>query len=227
MQPDRKQADVQKPLLQLALDYIDLPPALAMAYLVHREVDLIEVGTPLCKAEGMRAVAAIRALCPDSLIVADMKTPDVGALEAKIAFDAGANWMTVIGCAPLITVRQAVEEARARGNHAALIELTGLSDIAERAAGWREAGVERVVYHRGWDEGNLTGRLWGDADMDVIASLDGMGFRVSVAGGLGLDLIPRFQGVPVSVFIIGRAIRETPDPAGMARTFREAIAALG
>ncbi len=217
----------ERPLLQLALDYISLPPAMAMALLVRDEVDVIEVGTPLCKAEGMRAVSAIRALCPDNLLLADVKTPDVGALEAQIAYDAGADWMTLIGCAPLITVREAVGEAQRRGGtHTALVELTGLRDIVERAAEWREAGVERVVYHRGWDEGNLDGRLWGDADFDTIRQLAGMGFRVSVAGNLTLETLPRFAGVPISVFVVGRAIRETDDPQATARQFRAAIDGL-
>jgi len=150
----------------------------------------------------------------------------VGALEAKIAFDAGANWMTLIGCAPLITVKEAVGEAASRENCAALVELTGIRDIMERVAEWRGVGVQRVVYHRGWDEGNVGGRLWGDADLQLIRDLSEAGMKVSVAGGLNLEVLERFNGVPVSVFVIGRAIRETPDPAATARLYREAIAKL-
>lgn len=50
-----------------------------------------------------------------------------------------------------------------------------------------------------------------------------MGFKIAVAGGLGLDMIPFFRGVDISVFVIGRAIRETPDPAAAARQFRAEI----
>ena len=50
-----------------------------------------------------------------------------------------------------------------------------------------------------------------------------MGFKVSVAGGLELDMIPFFRGVDISVFIIGRAIRETTDPVASARRFRALI----
>ena len=102
------------------------------------------------------------------------------------------------------------------------IELTGIRDIIARAQEWRDIGVERMVYHRGWDEGNLS-RTWDDQDRETIRELIQMGFQISVAGGLGLDMISFFQGLDISVFIIGRAIRETPDPAATARKFREAI----
>lgn len=210
------------PLIQLALDYFDLPSAIAMAQLIYKDVDAIEVGTPLSKAGGMLAVRTIRELCPDNIILADIKTPDVGGGEAKMAFDAGADWMTVLGAAPLDTVKLALEEANSRPGKEMFIELTGIRDILARAREWRSIGVERMVYHRGWDEGNLS-RTWDGQDLAVIQELIKMGFKISVAGGLGLDMIPFFQGVDISVFIIGRAIRETPDPAATARQFRAAI----
>src|SRR5512136_1205348 len=139
------------PLLQCAMDYISLPPALAMALKVADEVDIIEIGTPLCKAAGLEAIRAMREICPDKLILADFKTPDVGGLEAKMAFGAGADMMTIIGGAPLATVKSALEEAH-KQNKEVLMELTGVRDIITRAKEWRDIGIERMVYHRGWDE---------------------------------------------------------------------------
>jgi len=211
-----------QPLIQLALDYFDLAPALAMAQIVHKDVDILEIGTPLSKGGGMLAVKTIREMCPDNLILADIKSPDVGGGEAKMAFDAGADWMTVLGAAPLDTIKLALEEARSRPGKEMFIELTGIRDIMARATEWRSIGIERMVYHRGWDEGNLS-RSWDEHDLATIQELTRMGFKISVAGGLGLDMIPFFRGIDISVFIIGRAIRETPDPAATARKFRAAI----
>lgn len=211
-----------QPLIQLALDYFDLAPALAMAQIIHKEVDILEVGTPLTKGGGMLAVSTIREMCPDNLILADIKSPDVGGGEAKMAFDSGADWMTVLGAAPLDTIKLALEEANSRPGKEMFIELTGIKDIMAQASEWRSIGIERMVYHRGWDEGNLS-RSWDETDLATIQELIRMGFKVSVAGGLGLDMIPFFRGVDISVFIIGRAIRETPDPAATARKFRAAI----
>jgi 3-dehydro-L-gulonate-6-phosphate decarboxylase len=212
----------KQPLIQLALDYFDLAPALAMAQIVHKEVDILEVGTPLSKGGGMLAVKTIREMCPDNLILADIKSPDVGGGEAKMAFDAGADWMTVLGAAPIDTIKLALEEANSRPGKEMFIELTGIRDIIARATEWRSIGIERMVYHRGWDEGNLS-RSWDEHDLATIQELIRMGFKISVAGGLGLDMIPFFRGIDISVFVIGRAIRETPDPAATARKFRAVI----
>ncbi|MBE7553906.1 MAG: orotidine 5'-phosphate decarboxylase [Anaerolineales bacterium] len=219
-----KQINPKVPLLQIAMDYITVPPALAMALKVADEVDIIEIGTPLCKAAGLDAIRSMREICPDKLILADFKTPDVGGLEAKMAFDAGADMMTVIGGAPLATVKSALEEAR-RQNKEVLMELTGVRDIIARATEWREIGIERMVYHRGWDEQDAA-RQWDDNDKDTIRQLIDMGFKVTVTGGLNVELLPFFQDLPVSIIICGRSIRETPDPAASAREVRNTIARL-
>lgn len=209
------------PLLQVALDYISLPPALAMALKVAGEVDIIEIGTPLCKAAGLEAIRAIREVCPDKLILADFKSPDVGGLEAQIAFEAGADMVTVIGGAALATVESALQVAQEMGKEM-LMELTGVRDIVARAEEWRQIGVERMVYHRGWDE-QAFHREWTDEDRVVIRQLTDMGFKVTVTGGITVDLLPFFQELPVSVIITGRAIHQAEDPAASARQIRNTI----
>jgi 3-dehydro-L-gulonate-6-phosphate decarboxylase len=212
------------PQLQVALDYISLPKAIVMAAQVGPEVDIVEVGTPLCKAAGLEAIRAIREVCPDKLILADFKTPDVGGLEATMAFDAGADMMTVIGGAALATVEQALAVARERGKEM-MMELTGVRDILARAVEWSQIGVERIVYHREWDA-QAAGRDWAEADKVTICQLIDMGFKVTVTGGLTMELLPFFADLPVSVLISGRGIREAADPRAAARQMRLAIADL-
>ena len=182
------------PQLQIALDYISLPPALVMAALVAPEVDIIEIGTPLCKAAGLEAISAMREICPDKLILADFKTPDVGGLEASMAFDAGADMITVIGGAATATVREAFTVASNRGK-TMLMELTGVRDIVARATEWRQIGIDRIVYHREWDA-QSAGREWGEEDKATIRRLIDMGYKVTITGGLTLDLLPFFADLP-------------------------------
>jgi 3-dehydro-L-gulonate-6-phosphate decarboxylase len=212
------------PLLQIAMDYISLPKALAMAVQVAPEVDIIEIGTPLCKAAGLEAIRSMREICPDKIILADLKTPDVGALEATMAFDAGADMMTVIGGAAQATIEQALEVARKRGKEM-LMELTGVRDIIARATEWRRLGVDRIVYHREWDA-QSAGRVWTEEDKDIMRELIEMGYKVTVTGGMTMELLPFFADLPVSVLICGRGIREAADPRAAAHEMRLALAEL-
>ncbi len=214
------------PLLQVAMDYISLPKALVMTSLVAPEVDIIEIGTPLCKSAGLEAIRAIREIAPDKIILADFKTPDVGALEAAMAFDAGADWMTVIGGAALATVKQAYAVAIERGKEM-LMELTGVRDneVLARAAEWREIGINRIVYHREWDA-QSAGRMWAESDKYTIRRLIDMGYKVTVTGGMTMELLPFFADLPVAVVICGRGIREAADPRAAAHQMRMAITDL-
>jgi 3-dehydro-L-gulonate-6-phosphate decarboxylase len=193
-----------------------------MAALVAPEVDIIEIGTPLCKAAGLEAIKAMREICPDKLILADFKTPDVGGLEATMAFDAGADIITVIGGAALPTVEQALAVAQERGKMM-MMELTGVRDIIERASEWRQIGVDRIVYHREWDA-QSAGREWAEEDKVIIRQLIDMGYKTTVTGGLTQDILPFFADLDPAVLICGRGIREQPDPRGAARAMRLAIA---
>ena len=81
-----------KPILQLALDFVDLKRALKSAQAgIAGGVDWLEAGTPLIKSEGLHAVRELRKLFPDSTIVADMKIMDAGRTEVETAAKAGAN----------------------------------------------------------------------------------------------------------------------------------------
>ena len=212
------------PMLQFALDFITLPPAIAIASKTAPHVDIFEIGTPLCKAAGIEAISAVREVCPDNLILADFKTPDVGWLEAKMAFDAGADLMTVIGGAPMATVESALKTANEYGKEV-LMELTGVRDIIAYAKEWRQVGVEWMVYHRGWDE-EASNRQWSQSDLDTVQRLIDMGFKITVTGGITAETLPFFQNLPVNAIITGRAIHAAEDPVSSAMNIRSTIARL-
>ncbi|WIM73331.1 orotidine 5'-phosphate decarboxylase [Corynebacterium suedekumii] len=48
-------------------------------------MDILELGTPLIKSEGLAAITAVKAAHPDKTVFADLKTMDAGELEADIA----------------------------------------------------------------------------------------------------------------------------------------------
>ncbi|NNF48208.1 MAG: 3-keto-L-gulonate-6-phosphate decarboxylase, partial [Desulfofustis sp.] len=172
---------MSKPLLQVALDHLDIPSALEATRALADEVDVLEMGTILCYAEGSKAVGILRALYPEKTIVADLKAADAGGTVAEIVFSQGANWMTVICNAPYATMEAALEVAR-KYNGDLQIELYG-DWTFDHARKWREIGLTQAIYHRGRDAG-LAGQQWGEEDLEKIRKLADMGFEVSVTGGL-------------------------------------------
>ena len=206
-----------KPLLQIALDNNTLSDAIRSISQVGHEVDVIEAGTILCLAEGMKAVRCLRALYPDKTILADTKCADAGGTVAKNCADAGADWMTVICSATIPTMKAALKEVKDLQ-----VELYG-DWTFEHAKQWKEAGLSQVVYHQSRDA-LLAGETWGEKDLNKIKQLVEMGFKVSVTGGLEKETLKLFKGIDVYTFIAGRGIRDAADPAQAAREFKEEIA---
>lgn len=211
------------PKLQLALDTFDLPSALGPLQKAAPFLDIIEVGTILCLAEGMGAVRAIRSLFPAKTLLADVRIVEAGGLISKMAFEAGASWVSVVSGATLSTMAVVVNEAR---KHDGDVQIE-LFDrwTAEDAQQWRSLGIRQVITHRSRDGEANGGHRWSQTDFDDIRRLTDMGFQVTVTGGVSVEDIPLFAGVPVYVFIVGRGIYKNESPDIAARSFRETIQA--
>lgn len=210
-----------QPKLQIALDTYDLPSALSPLQKAAQHIDVIEAGTILCLAEGMKAVQVIRSLFPQKLLLADVRIAEAGSLISKMAFDAGANWVSVVSGATMNTVETVVKEARSRNGEVQIELIDGWT--WEQACQWRDLGVPQVITHRSRDaeaKGELT---WSQRDFDEICHLTEMGFNVTVTGGVKPEDVLLFAGVPVYVFIAGRGIYKAADPAAAAKQFRDAI----
>ncbi|MEM7333944.1 MAG: 3-keto-L-gulonate-6-phosphate decarboxylase UlaD [Chloroflexota bacterium] len=212
---------MNKPLLQIALDTYDLPSALGPLQKAAKQIDVIEVGTILCLSEGMHTVRAIKSLFPEKIVLADVRIAEAGSIISKMAFDAGADWVSVVSGAAPSSFEVVLAEAQSRKRDMQI----ELSDgwTWEMAQKWADLGVQQVIVKRSRDleaQGQLT---WGEQDFETIHRLHEMGFKVTVTGGVKAHDIPLFAGVPVFIFIAGRAIRGADDPLSAATAFQAAI----
>jgi 3-dehydro-L-gulonate-6-phosphate decarboxylase len=210
--------------LQLALDVKSVPEALVALQQTAEFVDIIEVGTVLCLSAGMEAVRCIRATYPAHTILADIRIAEAGTLLAGMAYDAGADWVSVVSGAPQTTVDAVANLAQQRGRDMQLELSDGWDlDLVDRA---RNSGVSQFIIHRSRD-GEATGNLaWSDGDLQSITELRQRGGRVSVTGGLTPADIETFSGSPVEIFIAGRGIYGADDPKHAGETYRSAVAGL-
>jgi len=205
--------------LQVALDFVELPRALAVAEAaVAGGVDVIEAGTPLIKSEGLDAVRQLRAKFPDKLIVADTKTMDAGRIEAEAAGKAGANVLTVLGAAGETTIRECVEAGK-HYNLQIAVDLLGLADpvaFAKRAA---ELGVAWLDVHCAIDA-QMTGADPMALLKDVRAAT---ALTVAVAGGINSETAAAAAQAGADVIIVGGAITKAEDPKAATKDIRKAI----
>lgn len=204
---------MSKPLLQIALDSLSLEKAVADAKQAESVVDIIECGTILACAEGMKAVSVLRALHPNHIIVCDLKTTDAGAVLAKMAFDAGADWLTVSAAAhPAIKAacKKVADEFNAANPDLKVkkeiqIEIYGNWTL-EDAKQWRELGVTQAIYHRSRDA-ELAGKGWTAEDIELMKALSALGIELSITGGIVPEEIHLFKEIQnARTFIAGRAL---------------------
>ncbi len=206
--------------LQVAIDLLTTEAALDLAAKVSPYVDIIELGTPLIKAEGLKVITAMKSAHPDKLVFADLKTADTGALEAEMAFNAGADLVTVMGAVDDSTIKGAVEAAKKAGKKV-VVDTIGVKDRVQRAKEVTAFGVAFVELHAGLDEQAQPGYN--------VQKLIGEGREAqvpfSIAGGVNLETIKDVVAAGAAVAVAGGAIYGAQDPAAAAKALKEAITA--
>jgi 3-hexulose-6-phosphate synthase len=202
--------------LQLALDGT-LEQALVVLEQVHDLVERIEVGTPLVFREGMRAVRAVRERWPRHHLLADLKIMDAGAEEARIAFEAGADEVSVLSLAADATIAQVVAAARSSGR-AVLADLIEAREPVARARRLHSAGVDVLAVHVGVDE---QGRR---TPFEAFAALREAlpDARLAIAGGIDARSAARLREA-ADIVVVGGGIARADDPRAAALALREAL----
>ena len=203
--------------LQVALDVLDLPSALTLANQVSEYVDILELGTPLVKSAGIAAVTAVKAAHPDKLVFADLKTADAGELEAGLAFEAGADLVTVMGAADDDTVRGAVAAGRKYGKQVVADMISVVDGRVARIRELAKLGVSFVEIHAGLDEQARPG--YSIEQLLEDGRLAGVPF--SIAGGVQADTIASVREAGAVVAVAGGAIYNASDPAAAAAELKK------
>jgi 3-hexulose-6-phosphate synthase/6-phospho-3-hexuloisomerase len=208
-----------KPVLQLALDFVDLHRALGVAReAVRGGADWLEVGTPLLKAEGLEAVRRLRQEFPHATIVCDTKTMDAGRIEMEAAAKAGANVATVLGAAPDATIRECIEAGRNYGIKVA-VDLVNVADPARRAREAASWGASLVGVHCPIDQ-QMEGRDPFGVLREVAAAVQ---IPISVAGGINSETAAKAVAAGASVVVVGGAITKAENAEDASRRIRRVI----
>lgn len=193
-----------EPTFQMSVDTDNLPQAFTVADAAQAAgITLIEMGTPLLKCEGVHnVVPAFRQRYPDAVLLADMKTMDGGAFEARAVYRGGGNIIDFLAAAGTATAQgvcavrdefRAADPALPRLAFAdILLPQQGPSGIAvEAAERMVEAGVDGVGIHLQLDARRADPALHRSSYLADVARAVfervGSAASVQVVGGLSID----------------------------------------
>lgn len=210
-----------RPLVQLALDSLDVDQTIRLATETAPYIDIFEIGTPCIKHNGVSLVREMRRRFPDKLLLVDLKTMDAGEYEATPFYAAGADICTVLGVSGLPTIKGVV--AAANKHHAeAQVDLINVPDKLACARESAKLGAQIIGVHTGLDA-QAAGQT-PFADLQAVSRL-GLNVRVSVAGGIKQSTVQQVARSGANIVVVGAAIYGAPSPAAAAREIFELASA--
>lgn len=209
---------MNKPILQVALDLVELKRAIEIAKDVEEYVDWIEVGTPLIKSEGMNAIRVLKKSFRDHKIVADMKTIDTGALEVEMCAKSGADIAVILALSNNSTIEEAIKSGRKYGCEI-MADLINHPNPVERAKELEELGVDYINVHVGIDA-----QMLGYDPLEILKEVvKEVNIPIAVAGGLDFEKASLCVSIGADIVIVGGNIVRTKNPKESAKKFREYI----
>ncbi len=205
-------------LTQVAIDYLDFDAAVALAELVAPYVDILEIGTPCIKHNGIGLLKELRKRFPNNQILVDLKTMDAGEYELSPFYAAGADICTVLGTADIGTIKGAIKAATLFGKRCQ-VDLINVPDKLARTREVADLGAHIIGVHTGLDQ-QASGQT-PFADLALIRSL-GLDITISVAGGIKQETVSRALEAGAGIIVAGAAIYAATDPANAAEAISSA-----
>jgi len=202
------------PYLEVALDIPDWRRVEAIIKALPRsDAILLEAGTPLIKRYGVEVIQKIHSLRPESVVIADMKTLDVGNVEARMAGDATADVIGFSGLAPIKTIEKFIEECKKIGALSLMdtLNMQNPVDVLRKL----KTKPDIVELHRAIDAEDEE-HAWGN--IKEIREVCGK-VLIAVAGGIRLNNVEAALKAGADIIVVGRAITAAKDVTGAARAF--------
>lgn len=217
--------------LQLAIDHGLRHQILAVAQGVGPQVDIVEIGFPMIVTFGLGLVEEIRELLPNTTLCVDVKVYHGGTGVTTRCFDAGANIVSVLSCAPDPVIRKMVEKSRVHGGQIMCDMVAPPRKVAQRTAEVDDLGVDYVMVSTGfepeYDYDIDTRRRWTFAprvrplDLAQAVKRNLRHAKLALNTGINESNIREVLALEPEVVSIGRAILDTDDrPAAAARFAR-------
>ena len=194
-------------LLQLALDTIGMKEAKHLLHEVGDVIDIVEIGTPFIIKEGVSAVRKIKNIFPSLKILADLKIADGGEYESKLAFEAGADIVTVLGFSDDATIKSAVLKAKEYGK-AVMVDMISIGDVQTRASELEKLGVDYICVHTASDVKSTKAPPL--KELQAVKKVTKR-TKIAIAGGIDADSIGNIVKENPEIIIVGSWITKNAE----------------
>ncbi len=214
----RRLGTLGRPLLQIAMDFVTLDEAVKLVKkLEGLDVDVFEVGTPLIKSEGIRAVRIVKALACNSVVLADMKTADTGGLETRLAAENGADAISVLASANNEVITSALREAESSGIDV-VVDTIGRLNTLDVIREVVPLGVRVVNIHLAIDVQIASGKTIADV-LDVVKDVKNSysNLIISASGGVRPHHVRDLVKGGVDIIVMGSAVTKAASPADVVK----------
>ena len=205
------------PKLQVALDLLSTKQALSIAKKCS-EAQILEAGTPLIKSEGIKIVTKLKKHFPDKLIVADLKTMDVGYLETELAAKADADIVSILAAADDNTIKRAVKAAK-KYKIKICCDLIAIKNPVKRAKEIEKLGANIISLHLGIDQQSKSKFPYPTLKRICKA----VRIPVAAAGGLSDKNVKDVIKAGAEIIIVGGFITKSTDPKKSTKLILEAM----
>lgn len=207
---------IQPPIVQVAIDVLDLDRALRVAEAAVRAgVDWLEIGTPLVTFQGVRAIGALARAFPDHPVLGDFKMMDGVRKYVLATAEQGGRIATICGVASDASIRTAVQAGKDTGVRI-ICDLYAAPDGPRRAAEVEALGVDSAYIHYGADQRAE------DPDRDPMLFLDDIAGKMRIPVGAGTFSVE--NGIDAArrgadIFVIGVPFILEDDPTASLREY--------
>ena len=167
----------------------------------------------------------MRALRPDSFIIADLKSLDVGRVEVKMAADETADAVAISGLGTVESIAKAIQETQKQGIYS-ILDMMNVADFEEKLVALpddlkpdivllhRNVDLETYLAEKGEDTSDIS--AWGN--IRAIKEIINNGL-VAVAGGITPDNVEEALEKGADIIIAGRYIIGSRDVRRSAQDF--------
>ncbi len=208
------------PKLQIALDVWTLDEAFRILDEVADYIDIIEAGTPLVLNSGIASLVSIKNSYPNKEFVIDAKITDESYI-AKKAFDAGADYTTVLGILSKESVLAALNQGK-KASKEVIVDLMNVQDKLKKSEEVKKLGAHYVLVHCGLDEQSL-----GKTPLAELKRIkQNLDIKVAVAGGINLNTIEDYIAANADIIVVGNALVKDSNRKNVAQKMKDKIRAV-